>query len=105
MRQSYMQSLIIKAGGGGSHLEITGGIFQFGAETDLVELGRDLVVLVVGRLLVDGDGLPGDLLDEVRLQLDPGLVVLVLSVHRLQHLTQTAPNLPSQQGVGNPASH
>ena len=88
-----------------SDLEITGGIFQLGTQADLVELSRDLVMLIIGGLLVDSDGLLGDLLHKVRLQPDSGLVVAALSVHRLQQLSQTAPDLPSQQGVRNPASH
>ena len=88
-----------------SDLEITGGIFQLGTQTELVELSRYLVMLVIGFLLVDCDGLAGDLPHKVRLQLNSGLVVLALSVHPLQHLIQAAPDLPPQQGIRNPASH
>ena len=38
------------------HLEVAAGVLEEGSEAQFVELRRHLVMLLVGLLLVDGDG-------------------------------------------------
>ena len=38
------------------HLEVAAGVLEEGSQAQLVELSRHLVMLLVGLLLVDGDG-------------------------------------------------
>ena len=38
------------------HLEVAAGVLKQGSEAQFVELRRHLVMLLVGLLLVDGDG-------------------------------------------------